>query len=225
VVQSTRNVLGHTDHEKRRPTLQATVLNLLRLSLAAPIRLNRIFAAVITLGIFAASGTVAQVSPNPPIAPVRVVTEDYFGTKIYDPYRYMENLKDPEVAKWFSEQDTYTRFVLSLIPGREGLLKRIQQLDESGPPRVFAYQRYQNQRYFYEKRLPNENIVKLYMRTGLQGPERLILDPEKYSTKSDEHCTLNYYAPSLNGRFVAYGVSPSGSEEAMIHVLNLDTGK
>lgn len=197
----------------------------LGLSLVAPIRLHLISATVVVLGIFAARETVAQGPQAPPIAPVRVVAEDYFGTKVSDPYRYMENLKDPEVVKWFSDQDAYTRLVLSRIPGRGALLKRIQQLDESGPPRVFDYQRYQNQTYFYQKRLPNENISKLYMRTGLQGPEKLILDPDRYSTKSDEHYTLNYYAPSLDGRFVAYGISPSGSEDAVIHVLDLTTGK
>ena len=184
-----------------------------------------VFATVVALGMFAMSGIVAQVPKAPPIAPVRVVNEDYFGTKISDPYRYMENLKDPEVVKWFSDQDAYTRLVLSRIPGREALLKRIKQLDESGPPRVFDFQRYQNQRYFYQKRLANENIAKLYTRTGLQGPEKLILDPDRFSTKSDEHYTLNYYAPSLDGRFVAYGISPSGSEDAVIHVLDLTTGK
>jgi prolyl oligopeptidase len=197
----------------------------LSLSLVAPIRLHLVSATVVVLGMFAASETVAQRPQAPPIAPVRVVTEVYFGTKISDPYRYMENLKDPEVVKWFSDQDAYTRLVLSRIPGREALLKRIQQLDESGPPRVFDFQRYQNQRYFYQKRLANENIAKLYMRTGLQGSEKLILDPDRYSTKSDEHYTLDYYVPSLDGRFVAYGVSRSGSEDAVIHVLDLTTGK
>jgi prolyl oligopeptidase len=197
----------------------------LRLLFLVPIRLHLISATVFALGMFAASATLAQGPQAPPIAPVRVVTEDYFGTKISDPYRYMENLKDPEVVKWFSDQDAYTRLVLSRIPGREALFKRIQQLDESGPPRVFDFQRYQDQRYFYRKRQPNENIAKLYMRTGLQGHEKLILDPDRYSTKSDEHYTLNYYAPSLDGRFLVYGISPSGSEDAVIHVLDLTTGK
>jgi hypothetical protein len=50
---------------------------------------------------------------TPPVAPLRVVTEDYFGAKVSDPYRYMENLSDPGVVKWFKEQDAYTRLVLS----------------------------------------------------------------------------------------------------------------
>jgi prolyl oligopeptidase len=197
----------------------------LRLSLVAPIRGYLISAGIFALGVFTGGKVVAQELQVPPVAPVRVVAEDYFGTKVSDPYRYMENLKDPQVVKWFSDQDAYTRLVLSRIPGRKVLLKRIQQLDESGPPRVFDFQRFQNQRYFYQKRLANENIAKLYMRTRLQGHEKLILDPDKRSTKSDEHYTLNYYSPSLDGRFVAYGISPSGSEDAVIHVLDLTTGK
>jgi prolyl oligopeptidase len=74
-------------------------------------------------------------------------------------------------------------------------------------------------------RLPDENVAKLYERNGLQGPERLLLDPDKYAAKSGEHYTLNYYVPSLDGRYIGYGVSPSGSEDAVIHVLDLTTGK
>lgn len=106
-----------------------------------------------------------------------------------------------------------------------GLLARIKQLDESGPARVFDLQRYRGNRYFYQKRLPEEIVAKLYERVGLRGKERLLLDPDKYATNPDEHYSLNYYVPSLDGAYVAYGVSPSGSEDAVIHVLNLKTGK
>ncbi len=63
----------------------------------------------------------------PPVAPVRPVTDDYFGTKVVDPYRYMENLKDPKVAAWFKGQNAYTRAVLAKIPGRDALLARIRE--------------------------------------------------------------------------------------------------
>ena len=180
--------------------------------------------AILTVHLRAQGDGSASAS-SPPMAPVRPVTDDYFGTKVVDPYRYMENLNDPEVIEWFKGQDAYTRLVLSQIPGRAALLARIKQLDQSGPSRVFDVQRYQNEQYFYQKRFPDENVAKLYERTGLQGPEALLLDPDKYVTKPGEHYTLNYYVPSLNGRFMAYGVSPSGSEDAVIHVLDLTTGQ
>jgi prolyl oligopeptidase len=195
------------------------------LPLHGPFRAYMISAVLIALGMLGARESIAQTPTAPPVAPVRVVTEDYFGTKVSDPYRYMETLTNPEVVKWFKDQDAYTRLMLSRIPGRQGLLERIKQLDLAGPPRVWDVQRYQQKKYFYQMRLPDENVAKLYERNGLQGPQRLLLDPDKYAAKPGEHYTLNYYVPSLDGRYLAYGVSPSGSEDAVIHVLNLTTGK
>jgi hypothetical protein len=72
--------------------------------------------------------------PDPaPVAPIRPVVDNYYRTKIVDPYRYMESLKDPEVQAWMRAQNEYTRGVLASIPGRERLLARIRQLDQSVP--------------------------------------------------------------------------------------------
>jgi len=79
-----------------------------------------ISAAMIAWGMLAASKSIAQTPTAPPVAPVRVVTEDYFGTKVSDSYRYMENLKDPEVVAWFKAQSDYTRSVLDTISGVAG---------------------------------------------------------------------------------------------------------
>jgi hypothetical protein len=67
------------------------------------------------------SQSVKSSSPpsSPPVAPVKPVTDDYYGTKVVDPYRYMENLKDPEVQTWMKAQNDYTRAVLESIPGRQ----------------------------------------------------------------------------------------------------------
>ncbi len=184
-----------------------------------------VFTATIACGVFLARETIAQKLTAPPVAPVRAVTDEYFGKKVSDPYRYMEDLKDPEVVKWFKEQNDYTRSTLSRIPGRAALLGRIQELDQSGPARIFDVQRYQDGKYFYQKRLPDEDIAKLYVRNGLQGPEKLLIDPDKYATKASEHYSLTYYSPSLDGRYIAFGISPSGSEDAVIHVLDTTTGK
>jgi len=172
-----------------------------------------------------ASGDGTAPPTSAPVAPVRAVSDVYFGVTVSDPYRYMEDPSNPQVAEWFKDQNAHTHAVLSAIPGRPALLGRIKQFDESGPARVFDVQRYQGNRYFYQKRLPEENVSKLYERVGLKGPELLRLDPDKYVTKPDEHYSLTYYAPSLDGSFIAYGVSPSGSEDAVIHVLNLKTAK
>jgi Prolyl oligopeptidase, N-terminal beta-propeller domain len=115
------------------------------------------FASMLVLFGVQFGGLRAQSAPasfpaSPPAAPVKPVTDDYFGTKVVDPYRYMENLKDPEVQAWFKAEDDYTRTVLAEIPGRRQLLDRIKQLDQGAPYHVANVERYQGDRYYYEKR-------------------------------------------------------------------------
>ncbi len=183
------------------------------------------FTLVLILSGVNPRGTRGQSSTSPPVASVRPVTDDYFGTKITDPYRYMENLKDPEVQAWFRAQDNYTRAVLEKIPGRQQLLERIKQLDQSAPYRIGDVQRYEGDKYYYEKRLATEDVSKLYERDGLGGEEKLLVDPGKFVTAPGTHYSLNYYVPSYDGRYIAYGVSPGGSEDAVIHILDTSTGR
>ena len=164
-------------------------------------------AALNTMRVFAQSSAAPA---SPPVAPVRVVVDEYFGTKVMDPYRYMEKLDSPEVQQWFKQQDGYTRFVLSQIPGRTALLARIKQFDQTGPPRILSMLRYAEDKIYYEKRLPDEDVAKLYVRTGLRGQDQVLVDPNRYSTEPGQHFTLNYYVPSYDGRYVGYGVSPAG---------------
>src|SRR5208283_457302 len=104
----------------------------------------------------------------PPVAPVREVTDSYFGTTMVDPYRYMENLKDPEVAGWMKAQADYTRNVLDLIPQRAEVLKEIETYGDAAPARVSGVQINAGYTY-YEKRKANENIGKVYVRRGFGG--------------------------------------------------------
>ncbi len=164
-------------------------------------------------------------SPAPPVAPVRPVVDDYFGTKVADPYRYMEDLKNPEVAAWMKAQNEFTRAALARIPSRAELLTRIKQLDESAPARVGGLRRLPNGRHFYLKALGKEPVFKLYMREGTSGRETLLVDPEKLAPPGGAPYALNYYTPSDDGRYVAYGVSPGGSEDAVLHILDTTTGR
>ena len=66
-----------------------------------------------------------------PVAPVRPVTDTYFGTPVVDPYRWMEDLKSPEVQTWMNGQAAFTKDYLSKLPGRDDLVKRIEALDNA----------------------------------------------------------------------------------------------
>ena len=179
--------------------------------------------AVLLWAGYAAAQT--ALPPKPPAAPARPVVNDYFGIKITDPYRYMENLKSPAVQKWMKEQADYTRDVLDSIPGRKPLLADIEKYDNSEPASVNSVTRMEGPRYFYLKTLAGHDIAKLYMREGLDGKERLLVDTELFKGPQGAPPAINYYVPSPNGRYVAYGLSFGGSENATIYVLDLQTEK
>jgi prolyl oligopeptidase len=157
-----------------------------------------------------------------PKTPVREVAEDYFGTKVTDPYRWLESSSDPEVVAWMKAQDDYTREALSKIPGRKQLLDRIKSLDNAGA--VVSSLQVWGQHYFYLKTEPGSDNRKLYVRDTVSAPERLLVDPEKLTTKDGKHFSIDYFQPSFDGKFVAYGISPGGSEDSVLHVLESATG-
>jgi len=165
----------------------------------------------------------ASAPVGPPVAPVRNVADTYFGVEVDDPYRYMEDLQSPEVAAWIKAQADYTNQVLDAIPGRAELAKRIKELDESVPERVSNVQVLPGPVFFYEKQLPDEDVPRLYMREGLTGTETLLVNPESNVAKGSPHMVLSYEASSQDGRYVGYGISPGGSEDAVLHVLDTRT--
>src|SRR5271154_4012830 len=82
----------------------------------------------VTLATLLAASSAAWSADGPPVAPVRPVTDTYFGTPVVDNYRYMENLSDPEVQSWMKAQAAYTGKVLDEIPGHAALAQRIAGL-------------------------------------------------------------------------------------------------
>jgi prolyl oligopeptidase len=158
-----------------------------------------------------------------PATPVRAVIDDYFGTKVVDPYRWLENTSDPVVIAWMKAQNDYTRAELARIPGRDELLARIKSLDNAG--NVVSSLQVWGGHYFYYKTEPGSDNRKLFVRDTLGSPERLLVDPEKMTTADGKHYSIDYFQPSLDGIYVAYGISLGGSEESVLHVLQSATGK
>ena len=157
-----------------------------------------------------------------PKAPVREVTDTYFSTKVVDPYRWMEDLKGPEMVTWMKAQSAYTRRYLDALPVRLALLKRVDDLSNANVV-VSGVQR-AGDNYFYYKLAPGENTRKLYVRAGLSGAERLLLDPDKLSDK-DVHHSIDAFSLSQDGQYVSYTVSAGGSEMGELHVLDARTGR
>ena len=188
-----------------------------------PFRIALMLAAAPLLLLGVTAG--AQSPTPPPAAPVRLVTDTYWGTPVPDPYRYMEEVKNPEVEAWMRAQNAYTRALLDGIPGRAPMLARIKEVEDAVAGRVVGVQRLKNDLWFYEKRGPRDSQYKLYLRRGLAGKEQLLVDPEQIRLRTGVPHAINYYAPSDDGRHVAYGISAAGSEEATIHVIDTRTRK
>jgi prolyl oligopeptidase len=149
-------------------------------------------------------------------------TDDYHGTKVADPYRWLEDdvRKYPEVAEWVAEQNKLTFSYLHAIPEREAIQKRLTEL--------WNYERYSapfkaGGRYFYSKNDGLQNQPVLYTLESLEGEPRVLLDPNKWS--KDGTIALTGTEVSDDGKYLAYGVAESGSDWNTWHVLDVASGK
>lgn len=179
--------------------------------------------AVLTLPVARASVPAAQGFPTPPpVPPERPVGITKYGMSVTDPYRYFENMSDPVVVAFFKEQNAYARAVLARLgSARDQLFDRIRQLDNSGS--TVNDLTLDGDSYFYLKSNPGDNSPKLYARKTTGGAERVLIDPQSLAG-AGKHYTINYFLPSLDGKYVAYGISEGGSEAAVIHVVETTTG-
>jgi prolyl oligopeptidase len=159
---------------------------------------------------------------RPPSAPVREVTDEYFGQKVVDPYRWMEDTKSAETIAWMKSQADYARTYLDGLPLRSELLARLNELSDAGVV-VSAVQRVANT-YFYYRLAPGENDRSLYVREGLGGTERLLIDPGKLSSAGQRY-SINAFSPSFDGKYVSFVISVGGSENGEMRVIEAATGK
>lgn len=160
-----------------------------------------------------------------PLAPVRNVQESFFGTAVDDPYRYFENLKDPEVSAWMKAHADSARRTLDSLPAYASMLARVAELDDAVAARIGSVQRVASGRLFYTRRGAEENTFKLYTRKSIGTAETRLADPDDWQKRTGKPHAINYFAPSRDGRHVAFGVSESGSEDASIYVMEVATGK
>jgi prolyl oligopeptidase len=179
-----------------------------------------------TLAVAALLGAAANaaVEAKPPVAPVKNVSETYFGITVADPYRYMEDMKSPEVADWMKAQADYTRETLAKIPQRDAVLEEVTTFGDAAAARVSSVQ-ITGEKVYYLKRRADENIPKLYTRDGFSGRERLLVDPDQMTAPEGKHFAIDYFAASPDNKYLAYGISIGGSEESVLHVIDLATGK
>ena len=164
----------------------------------------------------------AAVPSAPPAARVAIVKDTYFGETLSDPYRWMENDRDPDWLPFLKAQNAYARGVLDAIPGRDALARRIQQLSSS----TAAIRRVQRAggRLFIERRPAGADNFKLFVR--VKDEEHVLIDPTALSGRAvSGHFSLDWWEASPDGLHVTYGLSPNGSEDSVLHILRVADGQ
>jgi prolyl oligopeptidase len=161
---------------------------------------------------------------RPPKAKVVPVEDTVQGHKIVDPYRYLENPNDPDTRLYVEQQLAYTRSILDPLPGRDKIKARLSQLLAIG---TVGVPQMGGKYYFHTRREGNQNQPVLYVREGLNGaptkPDRVLLDVNKLA--ADGTIALDWWYASDDGKYVAYGTSPGGSEISTLRVIETASGK
>ena len=174
-------------------------------------------AAVVFAGDDAKSA--AKAVTGPPKAEKRPLEETIQGVKIVDNYRWLEDGNNPDTQKWVAEEMAYTQSVLDPLPGRDAIHKRLTELLSIGS---LTQPEIGGKHYFYTRREGMQNQPVLYVREGVDGKDRVLVDANQLA--ADGTIALDWYQPSENGRYLAYGTSPSGSEMSTLHILETKTG-
>jgi prolyl oligopeptidase len=175
--------------------------------------------------------------PSPPAAPTAAapapaipypetkrldLVETQFGVPVADPYRWLENdvRVDPAVRDWVTAQNKVTQAFLSTLPGRDALKGRMAALYDY---ERFGIPRKAGNRYFFTRNSGLQNQSPLYVREGLEGESRLLLDPNQFA--KDGATALAEWRPSDDGRYLLYAIQDGGTDWRTLKVLDVTTGQ
>ncbi len=186
-------------------------------------RLSRFFWALVLavpVLFLVQCGQPAVEVPAPPETKVELVRDELHGVEIVDPYRWLEDQESAETRAWIDAQNEYTDYIMDQLPGREALrnkIERLMKVDDISIPRE------RNGRFFYSKRAADQDLDVIYWREGLEGEEKVLIDPHPMS---EDHTVSTRLADvSPDGKVVLYSVRQGGVDETEIRFLDVDTGE
>jgi len=174
--------------------------------------------AVTILLALAGTGVLAQSLAYPVTRKVDQV-DVYHGTKVADPYRWLEDDNSPATAAWVEAENKVTFPYLEAIPYRIQMQKRVKQVSDyakySSPSRKGPY-------YFFFKNEGLQDQSVLYIQKGLDGTPEVLLDPNKWEGGTTR---LGAFAPSADARYAVYGMQPNGADWQIYKVMELASKK
>lgn len=155
---------------------------------------------------------------RPPATRTDDVVDDYFGTKVADPYRWLEDQNSPETRAWIEKENGYTDSILSKLPGREGLraqLGALLKVDSMGTPIE------RGGHYFFSRRAADDDQAKLYVRRGREAKDEVLIDPLPLS--ADHSASVGFDAISSDGALIAYSIRQGGADETTPYVYDVNS--
>ena len=172
---------------------------------------------LITIAMGAA--IIASCAPQLPQTRKEAVTDEYFGTTVADPYRWLEDDRSEETAAWVEAQNKYSSRYLDKIPFRGRILKRLTELADY--EKVGAPTRGRNGKWYFYKNDGLQNQSVLYEMDSPDGEPRVLLDPNTLSDDGTVALKGTYF--SRDCRYMAYSISRSGSDWQEFYVLDMQT--
>lgn len=161
---------------------------------------------------------------GPPEAKQEMVEEVLHGVTIRDPYRYLEDSSSPETQQYVRDEMAYTRSLLDPLPGRDAIHTRVEQLLSVGTitaPQIGK--RAGRNFYFYTRREGKQNQPVLYVREGVKGSDRVLVDVN--ARDAEGTTALDWWYPTHDGKYVCFGTSENGSEVSDLQVIESSSGK
>lgn len=145
----------------------------------------------------------------------------YFNETITDPYRWLENdiRLDADVAAWVDEQNAVSAAYLARLPGRDAFAGRLTSLLDH---ETFTVPAKRGNNYFFTRNSGLENQALLFVRAGVNGEDRIVIDPNLWS--ADGATALAEWKPSADGRYLAYAIQEGGTDWRTIRILDVASG-
>ena len=184
-------------------------------SLGPDTRRFLVLQAAALLALMVAAPLAAQEAPPP--TEKGAVVDTVHGMAIPDPYRWLEDQEATETRDWIGVQNAYTEALLDHVPGRAAIKERITELtkiDVVGTPIA------RDGRYFFSKRLKDQDLFVIYMREGLDGEDRVLIDPHPMS--EDNRTSVNMMGVSDDGTVLIYGIRQGGQDEVEVRFFDVD---
>jgi len=159
----------------------------------------------------------AQETKGPPPTKTVTVVDTLHGVAIPDPYRWLEDQEAADTREWIDAQNAYTESLLDQVPGRDKLKPRLTELmkiDVVNAPIARAG------RYFFSKRLQDQDLFVIYLREGFDGEDQVLIDPHPMS--ADHRTSVDLLGVSDDGKLLVYGIRQGGQDELEVRFFDVD---